>query len=70
MELTAIQGNHVDFSAASEAGMKSLGNTKDGDIVTIHVEQNNDNKIHIPLMAPSKCLQIIVACVLMLGGIL
>jgi hypothetical protein len=24
MELTAIQGNHVDFSAVSEAGMKSL----------------------------------------------
>jgi hypothetical protein len=53
MELTAIQGNHVHFTAVTEGGMKSLGYTKDGDTFTIHVEQNNGNKIDIPLMARS-----------------
>ena len=53
MELMAIHDNHVHFTAVTEGSMKSLGYTKDGDTFTIHVEQNNGNKIDIPLMARS-----------------
>lgn len=53
MELAAITENHVQFTAVTDGGFKSLGYTRSGDSFTIHLENPDGSKRDLSLSVRS-----------------